>query len=336
METLIVDGPTPLKGEIEVAGAKNSMSKLLTASMLTAEPCEFTNVPAIGDTEITKAICEALGAHCSEIGPKALLVETPDMPVAAVPEALAVQNRLSVMMLAPLVHRHGRAVVPAAGGDRIGPRPVDFHLEGYRMMGARVETLDDVYYVEADRLHGADITLPYPSVTATENLLMAATLARGRTFIRNAAIEPEVVDLALFLQKMGAIIDYHVDRTFIVEGVDSLKGTRHAIMPDRLVAASLGAAAVATGGAPLRAWRAPGRFADVPQCLAPGGRRFRGSGRRDPFLSPGAIAFDRAGDHGAPRFYDRLATAFRGAVDPGRGHVGDPRDRLRGSLRLYQ
>ncbi|MBT4980795.1 MAG: UDP-N-acetylglucosamine 1-carboxyvinyltransferase [Gemmatimonadetes bacterium] len=248
METLIVDGPTPLKGEIEVAGAKNSMSKLLTASMLTAEPCEFTNVPAIGDTEITKAICEALGAHCSEIGPKALLVETPDMPVAAVPEALAVQNRLSVMMLAPLVHRHGRAVVPAAGGDRIGPRPVDFHLEGYRMMGARVETLDDVYYVEADRLHGADITLPYPSVTATENLLMAATLARGRTFIRNAAIEPEVVDLALFLQKMGAIIDYHVDRTFIVEGVDSLKGTRHAIMPDRLVAASLGAAAVATGG----------------------------------------------------------------------------------------
>ena len=202
------------------------------------------------------------------------------------------------------------------------------------MMGARVETLDDVYYVEADRLHGADITLPYPSVTATENLLMAATLARGRTFIRNAAIEPEVVDLALFLQKMGAIIDYHVDRTFIVEGVDSLKGTRHAIMPDRLVAASLGAAAVATGGAPLRAWRAPGRFADVPQCLAPGGRRFRGSGRRDPFLSPGAIAFDRAGDHGAPRFYDRLATAFRGAVDPGRGHVGDPRDRLRGSLRL--
>jgi len=248
MDTLIVDGPTPLRGEIEVAGAKNSMSKLLTASMLTSEPCSFSNVPAIGDTEITKAICEALGARCTETGDKALSVETAEMPAAAVPEALAVQNRLSVMMLAPLLHRHGRAVVPAAGGDRIGPRPVDFHLEGYRMMGAGVETLDDVYYVEADGLNGADVTLPYPSVTATENLLMAATLARGRTYIRNAAIEPEVVDLALFLQKMGAIIDYQVDRTFIVEGVAALSGTSHAIMSDRLVAASLGAAAVASGG----------------------------------------------------------------------------------------
>ena len=248
METLIVDGPTPLRGEIEVAGAKNSMSKLLTASMLTADPCTFTNGPAIGDTEITKAICEALGARFAESQDRGLVVETPEMSVAAVPETLAKQNRLSVMMLAPLLHRHGRAVVPAAGGDRIGPRPVDFHLAGYQMMGARVEVLEEVYYLEADRLHGADITLPYPSVTATENLLMAATLARGRTFIRNAAIEPEVEDLALFLQKMGAIIDYQVDRTFIVEGVSSLKGTSHAIMPDRLVAASLGASAVASGG----------------------------------------------------------------------------------------
>ena len=104
MDTLIVDGPTPLRGEIEVAGAKNSMSKLLTASMLTSEPCSFSNVPAIGDTEITKAICEALGARCTETGAKALSVETPEMPVAAVPAALAVQNRLSVMMLAPLLH----------------------------------------------------------------------------------------------------------------------------------------------------------------------------------------------------------------------------------------
>jgi len=248
METLIVEGPTPLRGEIHVAGAKNSMSKLLTASMLTAENCTFTNVPAIGDTEISKQICEALGARCSAGANKSLDVQTPEVAVAAVPEALAIKNRLSVMMLAPLLHRHGRAVVPAAGGDRIGPRPVDFHLEGYRRMGARVETLDDVYYVEADGLKGTDIALPYPSVTATENLLMAATLAKGRTFIRNAAIEPEVVDLALFLQKMGAIIDYQVDRTFIVEGVDNLHGTTHEIMPDRLVAASLGAAAVASGG----------------------------------------------------------------------------------------
>jgi UDP-N-acetylglucosamine 1-carboxyvinyltransferase len=248
METLAVEGPTPLRGEIEVAGAKNSVSKLLTASMLTAEPCRFSNVPAIGDMEITKRICQALGAHCTEGAAKQLDVQTPRISVAAVPESLAVKNRLSVMMLAPLLHRHGRAVVPAAGGDRIGPRPVDFHLEGYRRMGARVETLDDVYYLESDGLKGADIALPYPSVTATENLLMAATLARGRTFIRNAAIEPEVVDLALFLQKMGAIIDYQADRTFIVEGVSTLGGATHDVMPDRLVAASLGAAAIASHG----------------------------------------------------------------------------------------
>ncbi len=248
MEALIVEGPTPLRGEIEVAGAKNSVSKLLTASMLTAEQCSFTNVPAIGDMEITKRICEALGARCTTGADKQLDVQTARISVAAVPEALAVKNRLSVMMLAPLLHRHGRAVVPAAGGDRIGPRPVDFHLEGYRRMGARVETLDDVYYLESDRLQGADIALPYPSVTATENLLMAATLAKGRTFIRNAAIEPEVVDLALFLQKMGAIIDYQTDRTFIVEGVSALSGASHEVMPDRLVATSLGAAAVASQG----------------------------------------------------------------------------------------
>ena len=107
METLIIEGPTPLKGEIHVAGAKNSMSKLLTASMLTAETCTFNNVPAIGDTEISKQICEALGARCSTGANKRLDVQTPEVAVAAVPEALAVKNRLSVMMLAPLLHRHG-------------------------------------------------------------------------------------------------------------------------------------------------------------------------------------------------------------------------------------
>ena len=248
MERLIVEGPTPLKGEIEVSGAKNSVSKLLTASMLTSETCRFENVPHIGDTEVTKEICASLGMRCSGEEGTRLEVETRKIRSAQVPQRLAKRNRLSVMMLAPLLHRRGRAVVPAAGGDKIGMRPVDFHLEAYRKMGARIEVRDDEYRVEAQRLKGADITLPYPSVTATENILMAATLARGKTFIRNAAIEPEVMDLALFLQKMGAIIDYNVDRTFAVEGVGALGGATHGVMPDRLVSASLGAAAVASGG----------------------------------------------------------------------------------------
>ena len=224
MESFVVEGPTPLQGEIGVSGAKNSMSKILTASMLTAEPSYFDNVPAIGDTEITKEICCAVGAEFSQIKNRKIRVQTKEIKAAKVPESLAKKNRLSVMMLAPLLHRNGSAVVPAAGGDRIGPRPVDFHLDGYERMGAKVENRDDVYYLEADGLQGTEINLPYPSVTATENILMAGTLARGRTVIRNAAIEPEVVDLAKCLVQMGAKIKGAGSEKIVITGVEHLSG----------------------------------------------------------------------------------------------------------------
>jgi UDP-N-acetylglucosamine 1-carboxyvinyltransferase len=248
MDQLIISGPSRLQGEITVSGAKNSVSKLIVASMLTSEPCRFDNVPQIGEIDITKRICEALGVQFTAWGPRTLNVETQAIKSVDVPAYLAKRNRLSIMMLAPLLHRCGRAMVPAAGGDKIGKRPVDFHLEAYQHMGASVTVQDDVYHAEAQGLTGTTITLPYPSVTATENILMAATLAKGKTYLHNAAIEPEVIDLALFLQKMGAIIDYNVDRTFVVEGVTSLSGATHAVMPDRLVGASLGVAAIATHG----------------------------------------------------------------------------------------
>ncbi|MBM3279706.1 MAG: UDP-N-acetylglucosamine 1-carboxyvinyltransferase [Candidatus Handelsmanbacteria bacterium] len=249
MDTLIVEGGTPLCGEIELSGAKNSITKLMVASMLTREPCTFYRVPHIGDSRVTQSICEALGTRFTPQPPRTLQAHTPQLQSSEIPLSLASHNRLAIMTVAPLLHRQGQAVVPAmTGGDRIGPRPVDFHLEGYRAMGAQVELREGIYYFETQGLHGADIPLPYPSVTTTENLLMAATLARGRTFIRNAAIEPEVMDLVMFLQKMGAIIDYNVDRTLVVEGVDRLGGATHELMPDRLVAASMGAAAVASGG----------------------------------------------------------------------------------------
>lgn len=249
MDTLTVEGGTPLRGEVELSGAKNSITKLMVASMLTREPCTFHRVPHIGDSRVTRAICESLGTRFTERPPRTLEAHTPQLDSSEIPLSLASHNRLAIMTVAPLLHRQGRAVVPAmAGGDRIGPRPVDFHLAGYQAMGARVEVRDQTYYFAADGLRGADITLPYPSVTTTENLLMAATLAHGRTYIRNAAIEPEVMDLVMFLQKMGAIIDYNVDRTLVVEGVGRLAGTSHELMPDRLVAASMGAAAVASGG----------------------------------------------------------------------------------------
>ncbi len=249
MNTWNIEGGSPLRGEVQLSGAKNSITKLMVVSMLTKEPCVFYNAPRIGDSLITQEICEALGARFTELSPHVLKVQTPQVVSSAIPLDLGNRNRLAIMMLAPLLHRTGQAIIPvAAGGDRIGPRPVDFHLEGYRKMGAEVEVKDDIYHLRCDRLHGAEIVLPFPSVTTTENLLLAASMARGRTFIRNAAIEPEIMDLVMCLQKMGAIIDYNTDRTLVIEGVDSLGGVSHEIMPDRIVAASLACAAVASRG----------------------------------------------------------------------------------------
>lgn len=248
-DTWTVEGGVPLRGEVRVSGAKNSITKLLVASMLTTEPCIFHNVPYIGDSQITRAICEALGAECKELPPRTLQVQTAQLRTSEVPLGLGTYNRLAIMMVAPLLHRTGQAVIPmAAGGDRIGPRPVNFHLEGYRHLGASVEVREDAYCIKAEQLYGTEIVLPYPSVTTTENLLLAATVAKGRTFLRNAAVEPEIIDLVICLQKMGAIIDYNTDRTFVVEGVPALSGATHDIMPDRIVAASLACAAVASGG----------------------------------------------------------------------------------------
>ena len=203
-DTWTIEGSTPLRGEVRVSGAKNSITKLMVASMLTKEPCVFHNTPHIGDSQITRAICEALGAEFKEHPPRTLYVHTPRFICSEVPLALGSHNRLAIMMVAPLLHRTGQAVIPiAAGGDRIGQRPVNFHLEGYRRLGAYVEIREEAYCIKAEHLSGAEIVLPYPSVTTTENLLLAATVAKGRTFIRNAAIEPEIMDLVIYLQKMG-------------------------------------------------------------------------------------------------------------------------------------
>jgi UDP-N-acetylglucosamine 1-carboxyvinyltransferase len=249
MTTWSIEGGTPLVGSIQLTGAKNSITKLLMLSMLTEDPCIFTNTPDVGDSQITLDLCSALGAQYSQPAPHELEIQTRKVLTSEVPYDLATRNRLAIMTTAPLLHRTGRAIIPAAaGGDRIGPRPVDFHLQGFQQMGAEVDIHDGLYDVRADRLRGADIVLPYPSVTTTENLLMGASLAKGRTFIHNAAVEPEVIDLVMCLQKMGAIIDYNTDRTFVIEGVASLNGVIHEVIPDRIVAASLACAAVATQG----------------------------------------------------------------------------------------
>lgn len=232
MDKFVVEGSCRLQGEVTVPGAKNSISKLITASMLTDKPCEYSNVPAIADTADTLDICRAIGTQFDTPEARLLQVRNKSVTNSEVPAEMALKNRLSVMMLALLLHCTGEAIIHAAGGDRLGVRPVDLHLEAYRRMGADVQVVDEVYHVRSQRLRGAEITLPYPSVSATENILLAAVLAEGRTYSRNAAIEPEIIDLALYLQKMGAIIDQKVDRTYMIEGVQKLTGATHEIIPD--------------------------------------------------------------------------------------------------------
>jgi UDP-N-acetylglucosamine 1-carboxyvinyltransferase len=162
---------------------------------------------------------------------------------------LSRKNRLAILALAPLLHRAHEAYVPTLGGDKIGPRPVNFHLDALEKMGAKIEVDHDGYRATvADRLKGTLIELPYPSVGATETILLAGVLARGRTVIRNAAIEPEIVDLIMMLQKMGAIIEMGAGRYIEITGVDSLHGCYHRILPDRMEVASYASLAIATRG----------------------------------------------------------------------------------------
>lgn len=246
----VVEGGTPLQGTVSVSGAKNAATKMLVASLLTEDTCTLHNTPRIGDVSITESLLRAIGANIrwSPDHPSTMLVTTPEVVNHAPPRELGRMNRLAVLTIGPMLHRRGQATIPAPGGDRIGPRPINFHIEGLIQMGAEIEYRDGSYYATAKRLKGATIRLPFPSVGTTENLIITATLAKGVTVIENAAIEPEIMDLIKFLQKMGAIIELKVDRKIVVEGVQRLRGTVHRILPDRLEAVSLAIAAYLTKG----------------------------------------------------------------------------------------
>ncbi len=245
----VIEGGRYLKGEIAVRGAKNAVTKEMVAALLAAGKSTLRNVPDIGDVDITRRLLAALGCrveHEREAGILCVHGETLDTP--EVPAEYSGLNRIPILLAGVLLHRFGRAVIPVMGGCEIGARPIDFHLAGLQELGARVEYRDGAYRFEAKRLTGKRIVLPYPSVGATENLLMAAVLAQGTTEIRNAAIEPEIADLALMLQAMGAIISQETDRAWVVQGVDALRPVDHRVINDRIEAASFAASAVATRG----------------------------------------------------------------------------------------
>jgi UDP-N-acetylglucosamine 1-carboxyvinyltransferase len=237
----------PLRGDVTVRGAKNAVSKHMVAAMLGDGLSVIRNAPDVGEVAITAAMLEHLGTRVERSGDRLDVVAGP-VGDPSVPKAFTGLNRIPILMLGPLLHRAGEAFVPLVGGDPIGRRPVDFHVEALRAFGAEVQIDDDGIRARATRLRGTRITLPYPSVGATETVLLAAVLAEGKTVIRNAATEPEVVELALFLQRMGARISFSPDRRIVVEGVERLTGAATTLGGDRIEAFSYLVAGLVTGG----------------------------------------------------------------------------------------
>lgn len=245
-----IHGGKPLVGEVEIHGAKNSVPKLIVASLLTDKPCVVNNVCYVADTELMFGVVRAVGGQIESAGERVIRLHTPQMlPLDYKTfKDIAGKSRIPILLCGPLLHRTGQAMIPVLGGDKIGERAVDFHINAICKFGAKCEQKSDGLYFEARKLHGAQIRLEYPSVGATEQVLLTSVLAEGVTELSNAAIEPEIFDLIEALRKMGARITHKPDRIFVVHGVKKLSGFDHTAIPDRLEVASWAAAAVATNG----------------------------------------------------------------------------------------
>jgi UDP-N-acetylglucosamine 1-carboxyvinyltransferase len=250
--TWVVEPSGPLRGDISVRGSKNAVTKHMVAAMLGDGPSVIRNAPQVGDVDITAAMLESAGFDVGREDGEITIAPGREVR-PRVPEAFTGLNRIPILMLGPLLHLTGEAFVPLVGGDPIGRRPVDFHIDALKALGAEVEFGPTGISAKATgrpggRLHGARITLPYPSVGATETVLLSAVLAEGKTVLRNAATEPEVVELALFLQRMGAHIELSPDRRIVIEGVPKLKAASTRLAGDRLEAFSYLVAGLITGG----------------------------------------------------------------------------------------
>jgi UDP-N-acetylglucosamine 1-carboxyvinyltransferase len=248
-ERYLVTGGAALEGTIQVSGAKNAALKMLAAATLTGERCRFSNVPEIEDVRTMTETLADLGVVVDHPAPNTYEVSAGDLDWKFVPLEAAAKMRASFMLLGPLLARFGEVVISNPGGDRIGRRPVDLHVDAMRAMGATVDYRYGYYYAKAPgRLRGTEIRFPIVSVMGTENAMLAATLADGHTVIRPAAQEPEVDDLIAFLRKMGADVQRTYPDTIEVEGKRRLRGAEHRVMPDRIEAGTFAIAAGVTGG----------------------------------------------------------------------------------------
>lgn len=248
VDQLIVTGGARLDGTIAVYGAKNAVLKEMVAMLMAPGTHHLSNVPGILDVQLMAQVLEHAGATCRFDGHH-LTVDVPDELNPEAPLELVRQMRASIIVLGPLLARCGTARVAFPGGDDLGARPIDMHLDGLRALGASFELDHGVLHGGVDgRLSGADIALDFPSVGATENIMLGAVLASGRTTITNAAREPEIQDIALQLTKMGAKIEGAGSAVITIEGVDRLEPAHHQVVPDRLEAGTFAVAGAITGG----------------------------------------------------------------------------------------
>jgi UDP-N-acetylglucosamine 1-carboxyvinyltransferase len=241
-------GGGAVSGELVCLGAKNFVTKAMVAALLGDTPTTFTNVPPIGDTDITQEMLESVGVKISRDG-NTMVIDPSSIKTGEIPTPHSGSNRVPVLLLGALLHRCGEVKVPFVGGCKIGARSVDYHLDSLKLFGATVDATEDGFVAKVrGRLRGAIVELPYPSVGATETSIYGAVLAEGRTIIKNAALEPEIFELITMLRGMGAVIFTTSGREIRIDGVERLHGTTVEILGDRIEAASWASLACATDG----------------------------------------------------------------------------------------
>ncbi|WP_425446164.1 UDP-N-acetylglucosamine 1-carboxyvinyltransferase [Dethiothermospora halolimnae] len=248
MTKIIVENSPPLNGTVRISGAKNSALPIIAASLLATEDCILEDVPNLRDVEVISEVLLSLGSKVQKIDEGKMKINSSKLNKFEAPYDLMRKMRASFLVMGPLLARIGKAKISLPGGCAIGTRPIDLHLKGFKALGADIKVGHGYIEAKVDKLVGEKIYLDFPSVGATENIMMAATMAEGETIIENCAMEPEIVDLANFLNKLGANIKGAGTNTIRIKGVNELNGANHSIIPDRIEAGTFMVAAAITGG----------------------------------------------------------------------------------------
>ncbi|WMM23355.1 UDP-N-acetylglucosamine 1-carboxyvinyltransferase [Tissierella sp. MB52-C2] len=247
MEKYIINGGNRLTGELSISGAKNAVLPILAATVISGNKSIISNIPNLRDVQIMKDILLTLGCTVEHEG-NTITVDSRPLDKIIVPEELVGEMRSSIILMGAMLSRTGEVIISYPGGCEIGPRPIDLHLKAIRDMGAEIEESHGHLHCKATKLKGAEIQLDYPSVGATENIILAGVRAEGTTIIRNAAREPEIIDLQSYLNKAGAKVSGAGTSVITIEGVEEFKDVNHNIISDRIVAGTIMTAAAITGG----------------------------------------------------------------------------------------